>query len=571
MNKHFSSIIILILLTSFVTSLSIDSLDRVDIISNHEDLNKEHWLIEATLDQFDDEIVGYIDKEIIEEGGATAEYDLRLSSEVTERSCDYNLQDTGQDINLVEVIDGVYSWWECGFKTWTQQQQMCWAVGGIWIDKELFDYCPRCIGISSNLGNYMNVLTPQSNFLAQFDITINGQTESGILNSQSNPEIPSNQLGNRAWVGWIGNLAGSSQCPIASDQDIKAVEKDNQRKLIYEPNYIIYKNYHSSGMVNCLEQRDADYCVNSYNLKANTALLTKTFNSGDGNTAFISGDKVRIILDKAVIFPKVKMRIDADWLGIFIGTGEPKILSASSECFAEGSDVGEIIVNIKNVGEEDAPFSLSANCDTPFMSLGNIPNVELDKDQEKTVELPIGVSTDITEDVTGSCIVTMRERNTGDEDTETVSVCAKASFFCNSGEERCNLNLIEVCSENVWELKEECPSGCELKDGEYVCIEGKDCDEDEDCDEGEVCKSGTCVKDVPPVILECSWYESKVETQELDYKLWNYIGIGKPKKIDVTKCVTSGWVYLASGVFVILILGTITILTLKPKKRGKKK
>ncbi len=72
-------------------------------------------------------------------------------------------------------------------------------------------------------------------------------------------------------------------------------------------------------------------------------------------------------------------------------------------------------------------------------------------------------------------------------------------------------------------------------------------------------------------ILECEWYESLIKTEEKEYKIWNYFGIGEPKVVAVTKCVLASWVYWAGAGVIILILGIFAIIIWKPKTKSKRK
>jgi len=101
------------------------------------------------------------------------------------------------------------------------------------------------------------------------------------------------------------------------------------------------------------------------------------------------------------------------------------------------------------------------------------------------------------------------------------------------------------------------------------------------CAQDQVCQDFKCVggniqgiptnvspeAENPPVNAgECEWYQEFVSGQELHYRWWNYIGIGKPVATTYNRCITAGWVYLAIGGIIL----TFIIIIIAASSRGKK-
>ena len=71
--------------------------------------------------------------------------------------------------------------------------------------------------------------------------------------------------------------------------------------------------------------------------------------------------------------------------------------------------------------------------------------------------------------------------------------------------------------------------------------------------------------------LQCSWYESYKEVEQVDYDWYNYIGFGEPERTLDPTCVTSGWVYaLIFGIIGGVIIIVITVVVLKSAKKPKR-
>lgn len=68
----------------------------------------------------------------------------------------------------------------------------------------------------------------------------------------------------------------------------------------------------------------------------------------------------------------------------------------------------------------------------------------------------------------------------------------------------------------------------------------------------------------------CKFFETFKTSEEKQYKIWNYFGIGTPETVPVEKCVLAGWVYFA-GIFVVVIIFGLTIIFInKPKRRRRR-
>jgi hypothetical protein len=96
-------------------------------------------------------------------------------------------------------------------------------------------------------------------------------------------------------------------------------------------------------------------------LDEDTSFTTSQFSTRDRNTG-----KVTVTLQRSLTSPNVIFRIRADWLGIYIPSGEPQILSVKSTAFQSGES-GTVDVQVQNIGEAQGTFSaMLVDCD-PFV------------------------------------------------------------------------------------------------------------------------------------------------------------------------------------------------------------
>lgn len=139
-----------------------------------------------------------------------------------------------------------------------------------------------------------------------------------------------------------------------------------------------------------------------------------------------------------------------------------------------------------------------------------------------------------------------------------------------------------------------CPTGRRIlgegtKSFQYKCVEGscvvqdirkEDCVSNSDCKINEICKNFECIiagdvtvggEKVTGESLECAWYQEEKTQSEVIRSWYNYLGIGEPTIVTNKVCTTASWVYFAGIGVIVLFLGTLAILTMKPKKKRRKR
>ncbi|MAG47921.1 hypothetical protein CL617_04910 [archaeon] len=108
-----------------------------------------------------------------------------------------------------------------------------------------------------------------------------------------------------------------------------------------------------------------------------------------------------------------------------------------------------------------------------------------------------------------------------------------------------------------------------------------DCTSDTQCGTNQFCSRNTftCEKSGDPGVVpppggkeECRFFENFVMEEKVTYRWYNFLGMGEPERTPVNKCVTAGWLWGSISGIVIIVLGTVAILSFrKPIKRKKRK
>ncbi|MEK6833097.1 MAG: hypothetical protein AABY32_03545 [Nanoarchaeota archaeon] len=191
-------------------------------------------------------------------------------------------------------------------------------------------------------------------------------------------------------------------------------------------------------------------------LAEDTSFTSSPFTK-DSNTG-----KVTITLQRSLTSPNIVFRIRADWIGIVIPSGTPKILKINADKFASGEQ-GNINVQVQNVGDVEGTFSATLiNCE-PFIQTTSAQS------SRKTIKagdidvIQILVSGgSISDDITKSCSVKVYDVN--DPSSETTS-----SFSLELGEAKACVpektfadgNIIKKCNKEgtALELFKTCENG----------------------------------------------------------------------------------------------------------------
>lgn len=212
----------------------------------------------------------------------------------------------------------------------------------------------------------------------------------------------------------------------------------------------------------------------------------------DSNTG-----KVTVTLDRKLTSPNLVFRLRADWLGIVIPAGQPKILSITADKFNSG-ETGIVRVQLQNTGEVQGTFSaMLVGCE-PFIQSTTTQSARKTILPGDIDEITIPVSGgSLSEDTLKTCTVKVYEVNEPSIETtssvdlqlEKAKVCVPNRVFADGNIiKRCNKDgsAIEVVKKCKYGVESDGKGGlvCSINPGEkakYECIEDSDCETDAIC------------------------------------------------------------------------------------------
>jgi hypothetical protein len=203
-------------------------------------------------------------------------------------------------------------------------------------------------------------------------------------------------------------------------------------------------------------------------LNEDTSFTYSPFNK-DSNTG-----KVTVTLQRSLTSPNVVFRIRADWIGIFIPSGLPKINGITADKFASG-ETGTVNVQIQNIGEAAGTFSaMLLNCD-PFIQSTSSQTSRKTLQPGDADTIPISVSSGtISENLIKACSVKVYDINDPSiEVTSSVTLQLEKAKVCIPDKMFANGNIINKCSKDgsTLEIVENCKYGV-VSDGKggFDCL-----------------------------------------------------------------------------------------------------
>lgn len=510
---------VFLLLISLVYGLTGISLDKIDFTSNDEELNKQAFLLWAVEDGSEQYAVGKFTADEINnknDGKEKVTKDLTIKSNLIESKCSYSTIGQGETIySAQKVFDDTFFWTEDA----TKKVQECESKGylsGVRPEYQWYGKVARvvCIKKSPKAG-YGTLRFDSYDFKDEITVAVEGESSQKLVLTNDNKKDSTD----RVYVKWTGSLVTGKECPQPYAEDIRIAHVHDLSegwRFIKAGNYEAYRIYDQSGFQNCLDNwnakiiDDPNDCIELYNQKSNLAVsptsyydpsgiklqfTSQNINWGSG-TAFIS---VKNHLTPQ--HPTFLFRVDAEWMGLFLPVGMPKITKISSECFKEDAK-GNIIIEIENVGNVDASFDVVTQCNYPFKA-ESINDIPVNKGRTEIINIPISGITQEAE-FKSSCVIRVRDsEELSNYDQKEVTVCVKNAGDCGEkGDLKCENNIISICTDSGnWQEYKDCGNdGCAVRIDEnnieqYYCKgEGDKCSTTLECPLGQVCEEVEGVK-----------------------------------------------------------------------------
>ena len=494
-HQLFVLIALLLVTTSSVLAFDTLGLSKVAFQSNDADVGGDAWLLTVVENGNNQYATGtFTPDEITRKDGAMAKNDIKIEITDSKNQCQYDLTNSYQKIHSVELLTNKNG----GIGFWSAENDCIAASNGAGyiLNRNAQSALAICY-IFKQQGTYTPLSTPTNTIESTITATVAGQSVSGTINSQSASNI---QLGNRAYASWSGNLVSGTQCPNPLDSGVSAVTLNGNPRITSKSGYDEYLPARAA-LVACAAGvsgqtfiSEADYkpCTDAYMAKYAAAARPTTIQpfasalNGDGKVIFDSKQLLQ--------FPVFTLRVRADWLGIYLPVGMPKIVSVTSSAFNEAS-VGHILATVQNTGDAQASFTISATCKDTALQTGTTQTVTLNAKDQTVVDIPISGGVKGT-DTSTTCTVLAQDRNKAtNKDTKDVTVTVKALAVCQAGDKQCINNLIQTCNAQgtQWVNTETCAAGCDYSKGAPICNDDTVCTSDAQCDDKDATTKDTCV------------------------------------------------------------------------------
>lgn len=242
-------------------------------------------------------------------------------------------------------------------------------------------------------------------------------------------------------------------------------------------------------------ERDLNNLINSINGKTNDLLNTDTSFTSSPFTKDTNTGKITVTLERKLTSQNIVFRIRADKVGIYIPSGQPKILDIKTNKFRSG-ETGSINIQVTNIGDAAGTFSaMLTNCDPITQTTSSQTSRKtLQPGDVDTISMEVSGG-NVSEDITRTCSLKVYDAN--DPSSETISdvtVQLERPRICVPNEIFADGNTIKRCNKDgtIIEIVENCKYGVEYDTrGNIICGEP---------DQSELLRTGLNDTGLTPVV-----------------------------------------------------------------------
>lgn len=299
-------------------------------------------------------------------------------------------------------------------------------------------------------------------------ISVSGVGEEKVSTSKGSAVI-----GNKVSIKWNVDMLGGEELTKPS---YSGIYRNGQWKIVESGTYQEMLSRLETAK-NCADYKNRDIsrgCMDTYNTYLEDKTSSKLIQYVNSNpiieTANIDGNSLKVRLNRPTRLPQFIIDLDAQWVGIYKLSGEPKVTCPSTVELKSGEST-PFSFNIQNIGQEPAVFGISLTCN-------NIPQYtareEFSKGQSRTFSATL-TGTNLEKDTvdTQKCslsaydinLPTLKDGCTFDMEVEAVIGDCNLLPIKDLCEEN---NLLKCQSSGEYKIIK-CPLGCEYKDGKAQC------------------------------------------------------------------------------------------------------
>lgn len=451
------------------------------IITPSTNLNSATFLITTVFNAGGQSIVGYLSPdEIQQESGYETEYTLKISAEAVDEIVDYPIVNQ-PNLRMYEYsleIHEDYLWQDTTPCTAYDYKDIAHEISiyGV-ITKRNYCVYEEDVGAIGYLDN------PTTSFNTKISLNARGETFTEELNSFDATSVAfyddGNFLATASWTGSLvtGNMPPSEALYIATYR----TDTDSAWHITDKSKYNVYTTSLSDGYTDINTARgtkecmEADYvgcqaifesAINNMNTELNTLSTGAEPGIGDVDTKInpnsLSSGKLRATFDRKFGNPQVTFLVNAAWVGVKFGVGQPEITSVYCPDFSSGDNIGVCDVLYKNIGSAEGTFRASfiPSPGSSFRQQYVVTPTLLQPGETVNVQVYISHGTAVEESSIGT-IKVIDINDASRYDTKEVSLTMTKPKSCIPGAEEARGQSIYKC--NVagtgWDLIETCADG----------------------------------------------------------------------------------------------------------------
>lgn len=467
-----------------VTSISTD----VRVITESTNLKNVNYIIDTAFTGGGESLSGIISSaDFAKLSGYSTERPFEIKVGTVDETFLYPIQNTGQGVHSYSVERVGPG--DCVGADWIIKVQQNWLI----YKPHIADIC-ICKEQVASVGDIDN---PTNQLSAKITLTSGDTSDTQTIDTitQQNVDFKVNDV----WVAqanWYGNLITGDSPPNSALYVATYADVENKWRISHRNEYDSYLNNVDQAETQFTLWRDfpddfdcgGEPCeniiqrtINIVNDKSNTLMYGSDATIGSAQTIVdetnLNAGKVSIQLgDRRVSNPAVRFLVSADWVGLNIPVGIPKIDSATCEEFSSGDDNGVIEISVTNIGQGEGTFVPSL-LDSGIFEVSKVPTSKtFDKGETDTLLLYVsgGITAEPT-DVTATVKV-VDVHNSDNFDTASVTISMTEPKACVPGAERVSGSAVYLCNEDGMGESEllRCTGGEALERtllGEWYCKE----------------------------------------------------------------------------------------------------
>ncbi len=448
--------------------LTVTSVSTSDVITQTTQPSTVYWIINGQLNGGGQSLTGTVDPSMVKNFMGGKVYTSQpLNIQITSQNEQVSYDILNEGVPIYEYTVQSFNAPTGFLNVITDDPQPCPSPTNTWnipIGQSLFGhakvrYCVTRQQVATK-GSYSN---PTVGFSAVIQASAGDISKQKTICSGSAPgcEGSSVAFDDLGTATWTGSLVTGDAAP--NQDNFVAIHKTdtNQWQIVPKSLYDAYLpapnvaeaglnqlvNRYSGSSDIAAANRDIVNYITPANQAAQTLLAQDASFTSEPFTKDANTGKVSVTLARTLTSPNIVFRIRADWIGIVIPSGTPKILSVQSQKFTSG-EAGSVAIQVQNVGDGQGTFSaMLQNCD-PFSqdASAQTSRKTLQPGDIDTISIPVASGT-ISDNIVKNCNVLVYDvNNPASATSASVTLQLQKAKICSPGQMTVAGNTIQKCN-----------------------------------------------------------------------------------------------------------------------------